>query len=83
MNRWVPWRSLGERLRAARARTGLFQRDVAFRLGVQRGMYGQYELGIARPSRERLAAMATMLDLDLTELLILAGYEPPRRTYDR
>lgn len=55
------------------------QIDVAKPVGMAQGQLSRCERGIIRPSRERLASLAQVLDLDLAELLVLADYVPPER----
>lgn len=74
---WVAWPALGQRLRAARLRTYLNQREVGQVIGATQAQYSFYERGHRRPGRDRLPALAAVLQIDLADLLVLAGYERP------
>jgi transcriptional regulator with XRE-family HTH domain len=76
---------LGERLRAARARSALSLRELAGRLGVSPSLISQIETGRANPSVSTLYALAAELDVSLDELMFndrrqaaLSAVEPPR-----
>jgi transcriptional regulator with XRE-family HTH domain len=73
------WLELGERLRAARTTRRLYQRDVAFAIGVSPATYGVIERGMNRPRPELLERLAAYLALDLGELRRLAAYDLPPR----
>lgn len=60
---------LGERIRSARIRSGLSQRELARRLGVSPGAVGQWELGVHSPSRSRLSVLAKTLRVQVEWLL--------------
>lgn len=76
MSAWVTWPAFGRRLAEARAHVRLRQADVARSLGVTPPAYIAYERGVTRPRRERFEQLATVLEIDLDELLALAGYAP-------
>jgi hypothetical protein len=42
--------------------------------------YWAYENGTVRPRRDRLAQLAAIVDLDVDELHMLAGYQRPRQS---
>jgi len=76
---------LGERLRAARTKSGLSLRELAGRLGVSPSLISQIETGRANPSVSTLYALAAELDVSLDELMFndrrqaaLTATEPPR-----
>jgi transcriptional regulator with XRE-family HTH domain len=73
----TPWRQLGEQLRGTRERKQWSQQYVAMQAGMDQGQLSRCERGMIRPSRERLAALAQVLNLDLGKLLVLAQYELP------
>lgn len=60
---------MGERIRAARADTGLSQRALAERLGVSAAAVAQWELGTGLPATERLGMLAETLDVSADWLL--------------
>lgn len=63
-------KTVGELLRSARERTGLTQRDVAKRLGYASAVsYQQYERDITPVPPHKVAQIATMLGLDIEEIL--------------
>jgi transcriptional regulator with XRE-family HTH domain len=80
MSSWVEWRALGEQLRTAREQVYFSQQRVADLVGTTQSNLWNYEHGLQRPQRARLAKLAAVLDLDLAELLVLARYEPPAKT---
>jgi transcriptional regulator with XRE-family HTH domain len=71
------WVALGRRLQAGRAAQHRSQQWVAARLGVTQASVGRHERGDRRPSREHLAIYATVLGIDLVDLLVLAEYVSP------
>lgn len=75
MAQWRSWPALGVRLREARLQAGRSQRQIGQATGTAQSQYCFYEQGYIRPTRARLAKLAAVLQIDLTELLILAGYE--------
>ena len=68
--------ALGRTLKAARTAKNLTAYEVAHRTGiVHRATIQRIETGeIARPRPETLQRLANVLDLDLDDLLSLAGY---------
>lgn len=71
-----PATALGRTIQATRHARGLTAYEVAHRTGVvHRATIQRIESGeITRPRPETLRALATVLDLDLDDLLSLAGY---------
>lgn len=66
----------GEILRTRRAEQGLEQRDVADRLGVTQQTVSKWETGVTIPRAPRIAALASLLDLDPGLLHRAAGSAP-------
>jgi len=62
-------REIGRRLRDARRRLDLTQADVGQSLGVPRATISNWEVGRAAPSPEHLAALSTILQTPVDELL--------------
>ncbi|WP_414653332.1 helix-turn-helix domain-containing protein [Geminicoccus sp.] len=60
---------VGERIRLARTRQKLSQRDVAKRLGVSPSAVAQWESGNTKPSHDNLTKMAMIFDLDYERLI--------------
>ncbi len=58
-------RALGARIRAARRRAGLGQKQLARRTGVSVSTVGRYERGVQTPSWRALEAMAETLAVPL------------------
>lgn len=71
--------ALGRKIHAARQEKGMTAYEVAGRTGiVHRATIQRIESGeIARPRPETLQQLASVLDLDLDDLLALAGYARP------
>lgn len=63
-------RTLGERLKAARAAHGLTLRQAADRSGMSRAFLSQVERGEASPSVASLTKIAEALDIHLAELFL-------------
>lgn len=63
----------GEILRARREEQGLEQGDVARRLGVTQQTVSKWETGVTIPRAARIAALASLLDLDAALLHRAAG----------
>ena len=74
-----PSTALGRQVHAARQAKGLTAYEVAKKTGiVHRATVQRIESGeIARPRPETLQQLAKVLDLDLDDLLALAGYARP------
>lgn len=62
-------RALGEAARAARARPGMTQADVAERVGIATEVYGRIERGLMLPSVETLKKLCAVLRVSADELL--------------
>jgi transcriptional regulator with XRE-family HTH domain len=60
---------VSEALARARKRKGLSQAELAKKLGVSAGTVGSWEAGDHGPSKNRIAEVAKVLDMDITELL--------------
>jgi len=61
--------SLGEAIRAHRARLGISQETLAERLGVSRQAVSKWESGASDPSTANLMALAKLFGLSVDELL--------------
>ena len=70
-------RTLGERLRSARASAGLGVRELGRRVGVSGSMISQIEKGISRPSISTLYAIANELGVTLDGLFTPADLDNP------
>lgn len=68
---------LGELVRVAREREGLTQADLAERLGIERTMVSQLELGRPKKPIEPTVVnrLATILNLSVLEMVIALGYD--------
>ena len=64
------WREFGQRLKAARQRAELTQQRVAEHIGVQTQTVWYWESGRSKPTYERLARLAGLLDVTVDSLLI-------------
>lgn len=64
-----PWRAQGERLKRARERARLTQKEVAEAIGVTEQSVSQWELGKTRPSLDKIPALARLFNLSESELL--------------
>ena len=74
--------NFGEIVRQARMRHGWDQGELAQRLGsVRQQAVSRWENGTSRPRRAMVAQLADLLELDVTELLLAAGY--PGATADK
>lgn len=60
-----------EKLRALRKASGLKQREIAKRLGVDIPMYCRYEHGERRPRREQVVKLARLFKTDADDLIAL------------
>ena len=58
--------SFESRLREARLKSGLKQKDVADILGISQQSYAQYERGVRKPKRETLAKISKVLKVGYT-----------------
>ncbi|ARD48421.1 hypothetical protein SporoP37_09790 [Sporosarcina sp. P37] len=66
----------GKRLRKIREQKEMTLRYLAERADLSYSFIASLEKGRYNPSRETICALATALDTDKNELLILAGYLP-------
>lgn len=60
--------TLGEKIKVAREKKGLSQRQVAEQVGVSQPAYFEWERGDSVPSWARMKALAQILELSLDEL---------------
>ena len=75
-----PPSALGVALRERREELGLSIYEVAKRAGIDRGGLHRIEAGVyLQPEPERLARLAKVLDLPVTDLYQLAGYPVGRQ----
>lgn len=70
--------SFGERIKALRTARGMKLREMARRVGLSAGYLSQLENGVAvgTPSEENIRILARVLEVDATELILLAGKMP-------
>jgi transcriptional regulator with XRE-family HTH domain len=61
--------TVGERIKAGRARANLSQRALAQKLGVSAGAVAQWEVGVGLPATERLNALSEALNVSIDWLL--------------
>ncbi len=57
-------------IKTARERKGLMIREVAQALGIDQALVSKYESGNRKPTREQVIKLASVLDLDVNELLV-------------
>jgi transcriptional regulator with XRE-family HTH domain len=67
---------VGTRIAEARAAAGRTQTDIANQLGVKVSTIDRWEQGIASPRSNRLAALAGILGVSLSWLIVGYGSEP-------
>ena len=67
----------GDKIREARQKKGMSQRELAAALGVSKPAISRYELGQRHLRLDQLMALAEILDIPVLELLEL---EPEKRT---
>ena len=60
--------TIGERIKAARIRVGITQKELANRLNVTPALVGQYERDLRNPKHETLQKIADALDADIDYL---------------
>jgi len=60
--------TIGQMIKQARQSKNLSQKQLAEKLGVSASMIGQYENDLRKPKIERLAEIATALDIDISIL---------------
>ena len=60
-----------EKLRQLRAASGLKQKEVAKRIGVDIPMYSRFEHGERRPKRDTVVRLAKIFNTDVEELVAL------------
>ncbi len=79
----IPENRLGERVRELRLRLGMSQNDVAEALNLPPSWVGHIETGKTEmPSRERLHALAQVLQTETLDLMIAAGYWQLENVYE-
>ena len=66
-------KSIGEKIRGYRQRTGLSQNDLAQRVGVTRAVVTAWESGKACPKLDKLYPLANALKVDLYDLVCGKG----------
>jgi transcriptional regulator with XRE-family HTH domain len=66
---------IGGRLRQARERAGISQRELARRLGLSASMISQVESGLSKPSVSTLYGIVTELEVSLDEVFREDGYD--------
>ena len=62
-------KSIGEKIRGYRQRTGLSQNDLAQRVGVTRAVVTAWESGKACPKLDKLCPLANALKCTISELV--------------
>ncbi len=60
-----------EKLRQLRAKSGLKQKDIAKKIGVDIPMYSRFEHGERRPKRETVVKLAKIYGTDVEQLVAL------------
>ena len=63
-------RAFGDRMKEARRRKGLFQREASESLGFDQRHWTRYERGVVLPKVERLIDIAVALDVTVDWLLL-------------
>lgn len=58
-----------ERLKELRKQKGLFQKDIANKLGIDRTTYVKYETGVSEPDIKTLLSISEIFDVSLDYLL--------------
>jgi transcriptional regulator with XRE-family HTH domain len=75
--------AFGDRLQRLRTKAGLSRAGVAKRMGVSAASVASWEKGRARPKRDRIATLATILGVESSELLDVAAPESMQDLIDR
>lgn len=70
-------KEIGALIRDGRKRKGWSLEELGTRMGVSRSAANQWELGKTVPETERIPTLATLLDLDLSEMM---GAPPPQES---
>ncbi len=65
--------TFGDRLAAARDKTGMSQAELAKRLGVKKSTMSAWEQDLSEPRANRLSMMAGLLNVSITWLLMGEG----------
>ena len=60
-----------ELLKSTREKRGLMLREVAQQTGIDQALISKFESGNRKPTKEQLAKLARVLDIDLSELTVL------------
>lgn len=68
--------NIGEKIKEARKKAKLSQRELGERLGVSQAMIGQYESGKRNPKIEQLQRLASALKCDISEFLSVSDALP-------
>lgn len=63
------WGEFMERLKELRKQKGLFQKDIANKLGIDRTTYVKYETGASEPDIKTLLSIADIFDVSVDYLL--------------
>ncbi len=79
----TPYVALGHAIAVARAAKSIeTQSDLALLINASQQSVSRWEAGSHRPGPGQLAALATVLDLSMGDLLRLAGYDaPPAKSF--
>lgn len=72
---------LNERIRLARSRTDLTQKDVADHFGISRPTVAQWEAGTHRPDQDKFPELAALLGVTLDWLMNEGGNGPANQTH--
>lgn len=79
-----PYIALGQSIASGRVAAGLEkQADLALRLGISQQSVSRWEAGTHRPKQLQINHIATVLSLDVGDLMTLAGYTPAAYTAAR
>ena len=68
----------GERIKAARKRAGLTQKEIADRLGISSSSIAQWETGTRKPKAETLQRLADALGVSMLDLDERFAWQPDR-----
>lgn len=75
VNAAPPYTSLGQAIASGRLTAGFEkQADLALRLGVSQQSVSRWEAGIQRPKQQQISEIASLLSLEIDDLMALAGY---------
>ena len=68
--------TVGERIRILRKEAGLTQKQLGEKLGVSASMIGQYETNSRKPKLETLKKIASVLNVNISEIVDLGSISP-------